>query len=155
MTEWKRTMILATNETRIKNQNKNFWQPPQHQLRSTSSPEAELQRNLQTLNISIWTSMFQRTPTYTFRKSSERVVELLRSKYVPILGSSWQFAWNKSDVLTTNSQWKLVIAVVNFLYLETYSQYNLICSTEHLRRRLWEVTQFWLQKQYGIQTSFV
>ena len=37
-----------------------------------------------------------------------------RSKYVPNPGSSWQFSWNKYDVLTTKSQWILGIAIVKF-----------------------------------------
>ena len=69
-------------------------------------------------------------------------MELIWSKYVPIPGRSSQFSWNKNDVLTTSSQWILLIAIMNFLYLETYSQFTLICSTEHLRRRLREVREF-------------
>ena len=61
-------------------------------------------------------SLFHGTPTYTFRKSQGRVMELIRSNYVPIPGSSWQFSWNKYDDLTTSSQWILVIAIVNFQY---------------------------------------
>ena len=44
------------------------------------------------------------------------------------------FFWNRYDILTTSSQWILVIAIVIFLHLETYSQYTLICSTEQIRK---------------------
>ena len=52
-------------------------------------------------------------------------MELIPSKYVPIPRNSWQFTWNKYDVLTTNSPWILVIAVGKFLYVKNYSQYTL------------------------------
>ena len=113
MTEWIRTMIVATNGSGIGSIKPLILPNPAAQKWSTSSPEAELQRKLHTLNFWICPSMFHGTPTYTFRKSLERVMELLRSKYVPIPGSSWQFSWKKYDVLTTNSQWIVLIAIVN------------------------------------------
>ena len=116
MTESIRTMVITTNGSRIENIKPLIQPNPAAQKQSTSLPETELQGNLQTLNFWICPSMFHGTPTYTFRNSQERVVELIRSKYVHIPGNSWQFSWDKYDVLTTNSQWILVIAIVNFWY---------------------------------------
>ena len=59
-------------------------------------------------------TMLHGTPTYTFHKSKARQMKRTRSKYVPIPGSSWQFSWNKYDLLTTIFRWILVIAMVNF-----------------------------------------
>ena len=112
-------MFLGINGTWIGCIKPLFLPNPQHKIWSTPSPEAELQGNLQTLNFWICPTMLHGTPTYTFLNSLERAMELIRSEYVPIPGSSWQFFWNKYDILTTNSQWILVIAIMNFFYLQT------------------------------------
>ena len=72
--------------------------------------EAKLQRILQILNFWVWPSMFQGTPMCTFRKSYERVIELIRNKYVPIPESSWQFSWTNTmfSLLTLNGYWWLL-----------------------------------------------
>ena len=50
MTEWIRTMIVTTNGTRIESVKPLILPNPVAQKRSTSSPETELEGNLQTLN---------------------------------------------------------------------------------------------------------
>ena len=50
MTEWIRTMIVTTNGSRIESIKPLILPNPAAQKRSTSSPETELQGNLQTLN---------------------------------------------------------------------------------------------------------
>ena len=50
MTEWIRTMMLATNGTRIGSIKTPILPKPAAQKRSTSAPETEFLENLQTLN---------------------------------------------------------------------------------------------------------
>ena len=84
-----------TRYTNLDHHKPNSINHPRRKKGSTSYPEAELQRHLQTLNFGVGPSMFKEKDTYTFRKSEEGLTELMRSKDVNFSGCSQQLFLNK------------------------------------------------------------
>ena len=98
---------------------------------------------------------------YVPRNAYVHIPEILGTCYGTDTEQICTYSWklltvllDKYDVLTTNSQWILVIPRVNFLYLETYSRHTLICSAEHLWKRLLEIPQKWFRKQLRNTNKF-